>query len=136
MKKKVPVPIGDLIDLIYAKRAERLELERTVDVKKVEEAALRADIMTRLREQGLGSGRGAAATATITYHNIYKVPTGSWPEFWAWARKDKTGVYVQKRLSAEAIGEQLAAGKRVPGVVAEQVADLSVSKSGEPKGKK
>lgn len=53
--------------------------------------------------------------------------TYDWDAYWEWARKDKLGVYVERRPAKKAVTEQLAAGNKVPGVRPGTVPVLHIS---------
>jgi len=55
--------------------------------------------------------------------------TKDWDAYWAWARKDRLGVYVQRRPAVTAVYEQLDAGKKVPGVLRGKLPTLYISKA-------
>lgn len=127
----LPVDLGEAVDALYARRAARLEAEREVERMKEAEVALKQHVIALLREAKLRGAKGATATAAITIKRTYKFAEGvGWLQFWAFARKDKVGALVQKRIAVTAVDEYLKAGKQVPGIVPEDVIDLSLNRVG------
>ena len=121
--------LGACIDDLYLRRAKRLELERSVDALKAEEKLYKEHIIGLLTKQKLEGGKGDVATAAIMWKRTLVV--SDWKKFWEWARKDKLGVYVQKRVAVEATKEWMDdAQKSVPGVDPLDVCDLSLTKVG------
>lgn len=129
-RTRKPPSVGELVDKAYQTRAKRLELERQVDELKKAETDLKQLAIDALRVVGLESARGKVATATITKRRRLSVK--DWSAFWAWARKDPGGNYVQKRVASEATNEWLAEhkGKAVPGVEQFDEWELSLTKAG------
>lgn len=126
-----PPSLGESIDKLYAQRAARLQAEDAVEKMKSAEQALKAHVLKLLTAAKMNGGKGSLATVAIKMSRTYKLkPEIGWPEFWAWARKDKLGVYLQRRVAVTAVGEAISAGQRVPGVVAEDTVDLSINKIG------
>lgn len=128
MAKTFPKTLGACIDALYSARALRLEQEKTIEAMKAQERELKQLIMTQLAADKIDGAKGKIATAAIMHKRVPVV--FDWPTFWAFARKDKLGVYVQKRIAAEATRELFDAGKDVPGATMEDVYDLSLTKAG------
>lgn len=126
---KKEVPIGQLIDAVYVARTARLDAEKHVETLKEAERAAKHQVIARLTSMKLNSARGDVATATITMKQTAVM--NDWPKFWEFARKDKNGAYLQKRASLEAVREYNNDSKKggVPGVVLEDVVDLSLTKA-------
>lgn len=107
---------------IAQKKADALDAER-----KEAEEALRSALVDAKQE----SIRVAGYNFTPGVRETTK--TTDWDAFWAWARKDTLGVYVQKRPAVKAIQEQWEVGNTIPGVVPEKIPTLHISKAGKPK---
>lgn len=136
MKPKNPLDLlhdaqslGEHIDALYSLRTWRLELERQVEEIKEKERLAKYDVINALRAEKMEGSRGKLAVVRITKTLKPRLVVGKWLDFWNWARKDKLGVYIQKRIGEAAIGEQWAVGKEVPGIYAEEIEDLSITKS-------
>lgn len=130
MAKAKEQPLGVVIDALYRARELRLDREREVEGLKRQEKELRGLIIAALRKSGLDGARGEVAFGSIVAKRTVRLTTpDAWPEFWAWARKDPLGSYVQRRVAVEAVREQLDAGKKVPGVELEEFDDLSLTKA-------
>ena len=128
MVKTFPKTLGACIDALYSARALRLEQEKVVESMKAQERELKQLIMAQLAADKIDGAKGKIATAAIMHKRVPVVL--DWPTFWAFARKDKLGVYVQKRIAVEATRELFDAGKEVPGAALEEVIDLSLTKAG------
>ena len=128
MAKTFPKTLGACIDALYSARALRLEQEKTIEAMKAQERELKQLIMAQLAADKIDGAKGKIATAAIMHKRVPVVL--DWPTFWAFARKDKLGVYVQKRIAVEATRELFDAGKEVPGAALEEVIDLSLTKAG------
>lgn len=128
MAKTFPKTLGACIDALYSARALRLEQEKTIEAMKAQERELKQLIMTQLAADKIDGAKGKIATAAIMRKRVPVVL--DWPTFWAFARKDKLGVYVQKRIAVESTRELFDAGKEVPGAALEEVIDLSLTKAG------
>lgn len=128
MVKTFPKTLGACIDALYSARALRLEQEKTIEAMKAQERELKQLIMAQLAADKIDGAKGKIATAAIMHKRVPVVL--DWPTFWAFARKDKLGVYVQKRIAVEATRELFDAGKEVPGAALEEVIDLSLTKAG------
>ena len=128
MAKTFPKTLGACIDALYSARALRLEQEKVVESMKAQERELKQLIMAQLAADKIDGAKGKIATAAIMHKRVPVVL--DWPTFWAFARKDKLGVYVQKRIAVEATRELFDAGKEVPGAALEEVIDLSLTKAG------
>src|SRR5690606_2949088 len=110
----------------------RLEAEREVERMREAEGALKQHVLALLRDAKLRGAKGMTATAAITMRRTYRLAEGTgWLQFWTYARKDKVGALVQKRISVTAVDEYLKAGKQVPGIVPEDVIDVSLTRIGE-----
>jgi hypothetical protein len=85
----------------------------------------------KIREDKLDGIRYKGINFTPGYRESLRA--GDWDAYWAWARKDKLGVYVQRRPAVTAVREQLDAGKTVPGIEIEKISVLYVSKAAQRK---
>lgn len=128
MTKTFPKTLGACIDALYSARALRLKHEKTIESMKAQERELKQLIMAQLAADKIDGAKGKIATAAITRKPVPVIM--DWPTFWAFARKDKLGVYVQKRIAVESTRELFDAGKEVPGAALEEVIDLSLTKAG------
>ena len=124
---KFPKTVGACVDDLYLRRAQRLKLEREIEAMKEEERVFKEHIIAELSKQNLDGAKGREATAAITWKRTLVV--SDWKKFWTWARNDKLGVYVQKRVAIEATKEWMdEMQKPVPGVDPLDVQDLSLTK--------
>ena len=125
-----PKQLGICIDMLYAARAIRLAREKEIEQLKADEKALGDHIMNTFAKSELDGAKGRVAVAAIKQVRTVKLIEGpqSWLDFWQWARKDKLGIYVQRRPGVESIREQIESGVQVPGVELMTVVSLSLTK--------
>jgi len=119
--------IGNLIDSLYNLRASRLELDNQVKELKSQEAKLKEEIIEALKQQGLASGRGAAATATITYSEEPKVT--DWGAVYGYIANNDMFELLHRRISTTLWRALEADGNTVPGIESMAVTDLSLTKA-------
>ncbi len=124
--KKGP-SIGTMIDKLYTMRETRIAAQRVVDDNKKDEALLRQQIIEVLKEQGLNGARGVIATGSIKKEDVPKLSNAD--KFFAYVKKNDAWHLLHKRIAVEAWRELHEAGKKVPGVEALPVEDLSLSKA-------
>lgn len=125
--KSKEIPLGVLIDGLYEMRAERIELARKVDDMKGQERIRRTEILDRLKAQKAEKSSGKHATASRTVSTTYRA--ADWKKVYAHIKKTGDFDLLQQRLATTACDARFAAGKKVPGVEAFEIEDLSVSKS-------
>jgi hypothetical protein len=111
---KKPVPLGALIDQMFALREKKRELETAVKGIEGETAELEAQIMEAMEAQGVDKMSGVTASVSITTNTVANVT--DWDAFWAYIHKMKYGHLIQRRVSDPAYRELLDAGRQVPGV--------------------
>lgn len=109
---------------IKAKRAERAARAKADVLKKAATAAEEA-LLAHLLETKVETVKVGGVQWTVGDKEICE--TYDWDKYWAWARKDTLGVYVQRRPAVTALKELFADGKTVPGVRGGQVKALYVS---------
>lgn len=129
MPKQKAVTLGSLIDELYLARDKRIEQQREVDAKKVIERQIQAQIMDMLDKQGITSSRGKVATASITSSTKPTVDETSWKKVYDYIHKHKAFHLLQKRIAVEAWRELHESGIKVPGIVADDIKDLSLTKA-------
>ena len=126
MTEEAPLTVGEEIDKLYALRAERLALNKKVDALKAQEAVLRQNIISRLQANGLDSGRGSDATASITKEVACNI--NDWPAFAAYVLETNSLDLLQKRVSMAAIKARWEDEVEVPGTCKVELPDLSLVK--------
>ncbi len=119
-------PVGIIIDELYALRTQRLALSKEVDELKAQEAVLRKTIIDRLQVNGLDSGRGNDATASIT--KDVQVNISDWAMFNNYVIKTNSLDLLQKRVSMTALKARWEDGVEVPGLTKIELPDLSLTK--------
>jgi len=120
-------PIGEVIDSLYTLRSQRLELENQVKDMKKTETEIKQSIIARLDELQLASGRGAAATATITHSTTANVT--DWPALYTYIKDNNMFELLHRRLTTTLWAAIEADGTHVPGTEPFVVVDLSLTKA-------
>lgn len=119
--------VGDYIDLLYTKRAERLAKAEEVEAMEKEEKAIREHIISLLGEASLEGAKGNAATASITRRVVGSVT--DWSELYAYILKTGSFDLLHKRVSDTAYRDRLEQKEVVPGVEPVTVVGLSLVKA-------
>lgn len=120
--------LGTRIDALYALRATRLLLEKDIDALKKQEAEAKQEIIDALKAANMQGGKGAAATASITYKT--KPQVTDWDAVYAFIKKKDMPSLLHKRLT-EGLWQSLQDdGIVVPGTEAMTLVDLSLTKVG------
>lgn len=128
MPKVVKAPaLGQLIDILYVKRATRIEQQRQVDALKVKERELKEQIMQLLDIQKSLGSKGTLATAAII-EEVEPVPE-NWDKTYAYIKKYDAFHLLHQRIAVRAWREIHDAGKKVPGIGSIITRDLSLTKS-------
>jgi hypothetical protein len=122
----IELNLGESIDTLYRKRAERLEVEKGVKVLKAEELALRVHIKQLLDKVSLEGGKGAIATASIMY-DVDPVAK-DWTAIYEFIRENDAFDMLQRRLSSTAIKARWDSGLVIPGIEKFDNWDLSLTK--------
>jgi hypothetical protein len=119
--------VGDFIDLLYMKRAERLNKQHEVEAMEAEEKVIREKIISMLEEQGLGMGGGGTATASIT-RRVVASPV-DWQAIHTYIKENDAFDLLQKRINDTAYRDRLEQGEVVPGCEPYTVVGLSLVKA-------
>jgi hypothetical protein len=138
-QEKVPLypkDVGACIDKLYKDREKRIVHERSIALLKQDESGLKQHIIGLLNAAKLEGGKGKVAIATRQIKRTWVLDKERWNDYWEFARKDKTGSFVEHRISVEAINEAFAAGKKVPAVTPVDIVTLSINKVGKPAAKR
>ena len=120
-------PIGEVIDSLYTLRSQRLELENQVADMRKTETEIKQQIISRLDELQLASGRGAAATATVTHKTTANVT--DWPALYQYIKDNNMFELLHRRLTTTLWAAIEADGTHVPGTEPFVVVDLSLTKA-------
>jgi hypothetical protein len=127
----INLEVGDLIDLLYQKREERLKMQGEVDNLEMEEKAIREAIISNLGEQGLQGGKGMVATASIT-RRVVGAPK-DWDALYGYIQSTGSFDLLHKRISDTAYRDRLEQGVVVPGLEPVELVGLSLVKAGKAK---
>ena len=119
--------LGELIDLLYDTRAQRLVISKQVDDFKAWETELRDAIRVALDRVGLQKASGQKATCGLKETIIPIV--NDWLAIQEYIRTENRFDLLQKRLSAPAWRDLKEEGILVPGTEEGIDYDLSLTKS-------
>jgi hypothetical protein len=119
--------LGAGIDALYSLREARLDLERKIKEMKSEEYALRNDILLTLGECGLAKASGGLATASVRTSLVPVVE--DWNLVYSYIAENDRFDLMQKRISTVAWRDLKESGELVPGTVAVEDCDISLTKS-------
>lgn len=114
MATKRLVPLGALVDDLWAVREAKRELE--VEMKAIEAKieAKTLELMERMEKEGIDKMSGTKASLSIGAAITANVV--DWDAFGAYIIKSKYLHLLQRRVSDPAFRELLEGGKKVPGV--------------------
>ena len=122
------------IDQLRLLAKQVLAKKNKLSVAEKKAAAIKAELqdtedalLTALKAGKLQSVRVGNYNFTPGERSILE--THDWDAYWAWARKDRLGVYVERRPAKKAVQEQLEAGVKVPGVRPGKLPVLHISKA-------
>lgn len=119
--------VGDYIDLLYQKRADRLVKQHEVEAMEQEEKILREKIIELLEESELQMGGGGVATASIT-RRVVASPV-DWGKIHEYVRENNAFDLLQRRINDTAYRDRLEQGEVVPGCEPYTVVGLSLVKA-------
>ena len=125
---KPPKTLGGRADALFKMRQARLALEKRVEKMKSGEAALREVILKDLASERATKASGKLATVSAVTKVVGKV--GDWSALHAYVAKHGAFELLQRRLNNAAWQERIEAEGDVPGVSAETVVELSLTKAG------
>ena len=123
--------LGEFIDALYQKRAERLEKQREVEDLKVAEKEAEDRVIAALKKNGMRGARGELATVSISERNDPMVV--DWDALWEHIFKTRDTTLLQKRIGVTAWREHLDSGELLPGTEPEEVTVLSITKARKAK---
>ena len=119
--------LGQIIDAYYKKRQDRLDLERSIKDLKEEEQNLKFSIMDMLRETGLKKATGDLATASL--RSVMVPIVEDWDDVYKYITQNDRFDLLHKRISILAWRELHEGGVNVPGIIAAEDEDLSLTKA-------
>lgn len=126
-KVKYPKAVGACVDLLYTKRASRLELNRQVDAMKAEETALEDHILEKFTKDELRGAKGDIATASVKVDTV--VNATDFDAYLAYAVKTKSWDLIRRQPASTAVKERWANGVEIPGVEPFGKVSLSLTKA-------
>ena len=132
MTVKFPKTLGECIDVLYTKRAERLELNKKIDAMKAEEAMFEEHILNTFTKTELNGAKGDLATAGIKKQTVYNIV--DWDAALAEIRKTRAWDLLRKQLSSTAVAARFENGKPIAGIEPYIKVSLSLNKAGKASG--
>jgi hypothetical protein len=113
--KTRPLPVGTIIDNLWAAREEKRTLEAQTKevegkIKEIEEG-----LMERLDAEGMDKATGRKASVSVTSSVVADVQ--DWDLLYPYIAKNKYWHLLQKRVSDPSVRELWDAGKKVPGIL-------------------
>ena len=110
---------GELIDMLYGLRNERLALSKTVDELKAQEAAISSKLISMMTSENLGvTGlRGSLASFSIKKERVPAIV--DWQQVYTYIKENDAFELLQKRIGIKAWQELDEAGIAVPGLAGE-----------------
>lgn len=123
--------LGQKIDALYEKRAERIERQREVDEEiagmKRDEAALRDEIIAEMERSGQQKSTGTDATASIQTNLIPRAT--DWDAIYKYIKKNDAFDLLERRIGRKAFKDRTEQGEHVPGIDVFEEKDLSLTKA-------
>jgi hypothetical protein len=105
-------PLNVLIDKMDDLREQRRKIAAEDKILKEEYDAIDIQLVAALKNQGIEGARGATHTASISSSTQYSV--NDFDAFMAWVAKKKLWTVVQRRVSVDAMREQVELSGVVP----------------------
>jgi hypothetical protein len=130
--KKFPKSLGACIDLAYTLRAQRLEVQHTVESLKADEHKLREHLSAKFKWSEINGAIGAIASASVKSEECATVEDPI--VFFQWVYKQKPPAFdlLYKACSNEAARLRWGEGIDIPGVnkfIAQKISLTKVRKS-------
>lgn len=125
-KIKLPTNPGDLADRYHELRERRLAIDRLAAEAKALETSCYEALKVALNKAGLTSAGGKHHCATLVSKRVANVK--DWEAFYGYIKKHNAFELLQRRPSMKAIEERWDAKKEIPGVAAEVITELSITK--------
>ena len=118
--------MANLADKWFAKRAERLILEKQVETMKSEESQLKAAIIKSLVDAKISSVGGKLVSVAVVRKE--KPTVEDWEKLYAYIKKTESFDLLQRRLSETAVNLRWEDEIKIPGVTSFPIDELSYSK--------
>lgn len=118
--------LANLGDKYSLARDARLAKEKEAEALKEVETGLKAQLIEGLQEAKIDGVTGKLKRAELARKDI--IVAENWEALYAYIHKNKAYDLLQKRVSSEAVKERWADNKKVPGVKAEQMTTISLTK--------
>lgn len=119
---------GEIIDALYALRAQRIDKQHEVDSLAAEEQRIKDFLISSMESAGLTRMAGRGASASISPKTVGRVV--DWDAFTQHIAETGGFDLVERRVSSLAYRERLDAGQSVPGVEPVVVKNVNLTKIG------
>jgi len=106
--------LGNIVDEIYQIRAQRLDLEKQVQMLKERQTALEQEFIAKAQEQNITSAKGHSASSSVTEQVLPHVQ--DWDQLYKFVRDNNYFHLLERRPSVGAFREVFEKGVAVPGV--------------------
>ena len=112
--KTRPLPVGTVIDQLWAAREEKRKLEEQVKEISTTITDIEEQLMERMDAEGMDKATGKKGSVSITTNVVANVT--DWDELYPYIAKNKYWHLLQRRASDPGFRELWDAGKKTPGV--------------------
>jgi hypothetical protein len=109
-----PPTLGGLIDRLYELKQDKAELNRQIKHLDTTQTELEAQVLIKLQELGINSGKSLIASATISTSIIPIVQ--DWEAFYNYIKETDSLFLLERRPALTAYRDLAAAGEKIPGV--------------------
>lgn len=115
---RTSLPIGTLIDKMWAAREKQRQLEAEIETIKKDLTGLEEDLIERMDAEGTTKSAGRHATVSFTFSTSANVVDGEegWAKLYAYIKKTGYWSLLHRRITDTTYRELLEAGKKVPGL--------------------
>jgi hypothetical protein len=124
---RAPRSLGAAVDLLCARRDERLAFERVAEEMKRREGELEREVLARLRDARVDAATGKTGAVRRGRREFALVE--DWAAFYAFIHKHKAYELLQRRPALDALKERLEAGTPVAGARVEAAERLTYGKA-------
>lgn len=127
---KIPKKMGEVADLLYTTRADRLDVNKKVDELKSYETKLKNYIIDNLPKSSATGASGKVANVRVVPDSVFQAE--DWEKVYAWIKKTGNFQILNRALNQTAIGEIYEEGGKkfngIPGIVSQGITKVSVTK--------
>jgi hypothetical protein len=125
---KLPKKLGDIVDLLYKTKQDRLKLKRQADELKQKETFIAEALIRDFGKEKLRGARGRIASVAVDMNDIPTIEDAD--ALFKYIKRTGAFDLMQRRLNSKAVEERWADKKSIPGVSKFRVAKVSPHKLG------